>query len=329
MRVGIVGCGLIGTKRAGAIAGTDEIVAVCDIEEARRDALASATGAAGVSSIDALLREDLDVVIVATRHDALASTAGRVLGEGVRVFVEKPAARTSHEVRDLLRLEEASGSLIGVGFNHRFNPAVSMLLDVARSGKFGPILATRARYGHGARIGYESEWRMNPHVSGGGEFIDQGSHLVDLSRELLGEMPVAQSLLRTIFWDTESDDTAIVVLGEQDRRAPYSLLHATCAEWKNTFEFEVWFESAKVKVSGLQGSYGEPVLTVYEMKPEMGPPIESVHRFPEADPSWKREWEAFREGRIGVPGGVGNLRAALYVHEVADVVYGDVSWRRE
>lgn len=40
----------------------------------------------------------------------------------------------------------------------------------------------RGRYGHGGRLGYENEWRANPSISGGGELIDQGSHLIDLSR---------------------------------------------------------------------------------------------------------------------------------------------------
>ena len=45
----------------------------------------------------------------------------------------------------------------------------------------------RARYGHGGRPGYEKEWRAKLSVSGGGELIDQGSHLIDLSRLFLGE----------------------------------------------------------------------------------------------------------------------------------------------
>ena len=44
----------------------------------------------------------------------------------------------------------------------------------------------RGRYGHGGRLGYKKEWRAKPSVSGGGELIDQGSHLIDLSRLFLG-----------------------------------------------------------------------------------------------------------------------------------------------
>ena len=45
----------------------------------------------------------------------------------------------------------------------------------------------RARYGHGGRVGYDREWRANAEVSGGGELIDQGVHLIDLARWFLGD----------------------------------------------------------------------------------------------------------------------------------------------
>ena len=45
----------------------------------------------------------------------------------------------------------------------------------------------RARYGHGARINYEKEWRANPNISGGGELIDQGPHLIDLASWFFNE----------------------------------------------------------------------------------------------------------------------------------------------
>ena len=45
----------------------------------------------------------------------------------------------------------------------------------------------KASYGHGGRLGYEKEWRFNKEISGGGELIDQGPHLIDLSQWFLEE----------------------------------------------------------------------------------------------------------------------------------------------
>ena len=54
----------------------------------------------------------------------------------------------------------------------------------------------RARYGHGGRPGYDREWRADPARSGGGELIDQGMHLLDLSHWLAGPLPLHSALLR-------------------------------------------------------------------------------------------------------------------------------------
>ncbi len=59
----------------------------------------------------------------------------------------------------------------------------------------------RARYGHGGRVGYEKEWRANPEISGGGELIDQGVHLIDLARWFLGDFARIDGHANTYFWD--------------------------------------------------------------------------------------------------------------------------------
>ena len=70
----------------------------------------------------------------------------------------------------------------------------------------------RARYGHGGRPGYEKEWRAKPSISGGGELIDQGSHLIDLSRFFLGEITCKYSHIDTYFWDADVEDNVFLIL---------------------------------------------------------------------------------------------------------------------
>ena len=76
---------------------------------------------------------------------------------------------------------------VQVGFNHRYHPGLRQVRAWVDSGVAGPLMFLRGRYGHGGRIGYEKEWRADPAISGGGELIDQGVHLLDLARWFLGD----------------------------------------------------------------------------------------------------------------------------------------------
>jgi predicted dehydrogenase len=175
----------------------------------------------------------------------------------------------------------------------------------------------RARYGHGGRIGYDREWRANPEISGGGEVVDQGMHLLDLCYWLFGALPLAASLLRTHFWDAPVDDNAVLLLGERGgvgNRAPWAMLHVSWTEWKNMFSLEIYCRHAKLVVDGLVGSYGRQRLEIHRMRPELGPPDTEVVDYPDEDSSWEREWAHFaRAVRTGdgLPL-LGDLESALY-----------------
>jgi predicted dehydrogenase len=144
----------------------------------------------------------------------------------------------------------------------------------------------RARYGHGGRVGYENEWRAQPAISGGGELIDQGSHLIDLSRWFLGDLTVDYAAVPTLFWRMQADDNCFLALRSGSGQIAW--LHASWTEWKNTFSFEIFGRDGKLVVDGLGGSYGQERLTYYRMLPQMGPPETTTFDFPEQDQSGMR-----------------------------------------
>jgi predicted dehydrogenase len=294
LRVGIVGCGLIGSKRAAALRAADELVACFDIDEQAADRLAQRHGAKACTRLEELLGSGLDVAVVATAHDQLAALTDVALAAGVHVLVEKPAGTGTAQIDSLIAAQRASGRLVKVGFNHRFHPGIQRVAEEVRSGRHGELMHLRGRYGHGGRIGYEQEWRADPKRSGGGELIDQGMHLLDLTHWLAGPLPLRCALLRTQFWETPVEDNAALILGEADvRSAPWALLHVSWTEWKNLFSLEVYCERAKLQIDGLVGSYGRQRLLIYRMLPQLGPPETTEVLYPEHDESWKREWESF------------------------------------
>src|SRR5436853_6219360 len=123
MRLAIIGCGLIGTKRAAA-AGGNEIVVVCDRDARRAEQLAQKTRARAVSDWREAVAAEVDAVIVATTHDQLAAISLGALETGRHVLVEKPAGRELSEVQAIAEAATRHRRIVKVGFNHRFHPAL-------------------------------------------------------------------------------------------------------------------------------------------------------------------------------------------------------------
>lgn len=317
VRVAIVGCGLIGQKRAQAL-GAGRLVAASDRDATRAAALAARAPGCAVDADwrDTVARDEVDAVVIATTHDALAEIALAAVESGKDVLVEKPAARNAAELEPVIAAARRGERLVRVGFNHRYHRAFRRARAICAAGDLGPLLYIRARYGHGGRPGYEREWRADPRLSGGGELIDQGVHLIDLSRWFLGEFTEVFGVINTYFWPMPVEDNGFLTLVTPRRQVAW--LHASCTEWKNLFSFELYGERGKLEVSGLGGSYGVERLTHYRMLPEMGPPETTAWEYPMADDSWAVEFAEFLEDirlRRQPSAGLQDAHAALSVVE--------------
>jgi len=314
--VAIIGCGLIGAKRAASLP-LGSLKVACDLDAARAAALAARYGAASTTDWRAAIDDDrVGIVVVATTHDQLAPITAYAAGAGRHVIVEKPAARRAAELDAVAAAVERTGALVRIGFNHRYHRAFRAARKIVDAGTLGPLTHVRGRYGHGGRLGYEQEWRFDPEISGGGEAIDQGIHLIDLARWFLGDFQEPDGAMRRYFWDSAVEDNAFFLLRGSEGRV--AQLHASWSEWKNTFSFELYGRSGKLEVTGLGGSYGVERLAHYAMSPALGPPETFIYEYPMADDSWDAEFAAFLEdielGRTPDPT-VADARAALTIVE--------------
>ena len=212
MNVGIIGCGLIGQKRARAL-GSARLVLCADTALERAKALAAAHGAVATADWrQGVASPEVDIVIVATTNAMLATVAGAAAAAGKHVLVEKPVARNLAEMDGLIAAAHRGGALVRAGYNHRYHPALQQARTIFQSGALGEPMFVRGRYGHGGRSGYEKEWRADPAQSGGGELIDQGVHLIDLARWFLGEFPSVTGYMPTYFWNMKVEDNAFLLL---------------------------------------------------------------------------------------------------------------------
>jgi predicted dehydrogenase len=295
MNYAIIGCGLIGKKRLGGLPAGSRLVVACDTELARAEALikSAQTGHAVSDFRQAIADPQVEAVIVATTNSALADISAAAIQAGKHVLVEKPAGISVAQIDNLIALAKKHGVCVRVGFNHRYHPAFIKAREIFDSGAMGELMFIRARYGHGGRVGYEKEWRADPNLSGGGELIDQGIHLIDLASWFLGEFKKVEGHTATYFWNMPVDDNAFLSL--QTAAGQTAWLHVSCTEWKNLFSFEIYGRHAKLHIEGLGGSYGVEKLFHYQMKPEMGIPDTKVYDFPGSDESWRIELSQFED----------------------------------
>jgi predicted dehydrogenase len=293
VKTALVGCGLVGAKRARCLA-PDELVSAVDADEARAQAIAG--GFPGCRPArdwrPEVARPEVELVLVCTSNDALVEVARAAVRAGKHVLIEKPAARSVAELDSLILDARRAGVVVKVGFNHRFHPALQGAKALFANGAIGPLLYLRGRYGHGGRLGYEREWRADKERAGGGELLDQGVHLIDLARWFAGDFVEVFGRVATYFWDMPVEDNGFLYLRTSGGQSAW--LHASWTEWKNLFSFEVFGRDGKLQIDGLGGSYGPERLTFYKMKPELGPPEIEAFDYPGEDGSWAAELQDLR-----------------------------------
>ncbi|MHB1861366.1 MAG: Gfo/Idh/MocA family protein [Gemmatimonadaceae bacterium] len=293
--VAVVGCGLIGRRRALAAATHPQsrCVAVTDIVTAAAKEVATAAHAEVVAKWQEVLeRDDVDVVIAATPNKFLAEIAIGALAHGKHVLVEKPMGRNLAEGKRMRAAALGTDRLLKIGFNHRYHPAIRRAHELFVQGLVGPLVSIRARYGHGSRPGCEKEWRASPEMAGGGELTDQGVHVADLVQWFAGVPSDVVGFVQTAVWPIEPlEDNAYGLY--RFSSGAVAMFHVSMTQWKNLFSFEVAGELGALSVEGLGGSYGTERLLISRRRMAGGAPDVDEEVFAGPDVSWTEEWHDF------------------------------------
>jgi predicted dehydrogenase len=221
-----------------------------------------------------------------------------------------------------------AGRILKVGFTLRFHPGVRQAKQLCESGVVGPLFYVRAVYGHGGRAGYGGEWRGQRELSGGGELLDQGVHLLDLGRYFLGDFSEVVGIVPRYFWDIgDLEDNAFVLL--RTVAGQVASLHTSWTQWRNQFLLEVFGRDGFIAVRGLGGSYGPETLTLGRRQSQSGPPLEETTLFEGTDSSWDDDWADFVDAIIlGRPPAVGG-DDGVAVMRLVDAVYATAERRTQ
>ena len=217
LRTAVVGCGGHGTALARAVVRSDQLqlVACADPDEvARRNVAVLADGVSSHKSVVELLgAADVDAVLIATTHDALAPTALAAIRAGKHVMIEKPMALNEEEAKEVEFAAASADVTCMVGYSFRYGMAryVSQLLAQGAVGD--PRVITGAIGTPAMDEGWVAQVS-----SGGGPMLYVGCHLIDLALWVMGEEPSEVTARVHYAADTEVDETSAATLGFSDSR---------------------------------------------------------------------------------------------------------------
>lgn len=216
MRIGLAGTGRIGAFHAATLAALDEVeqVVVTDVVPQSAARLAEEHGYGLADDLDDLLSQ-VDGLVVTTSTVAHAPTLRTAVAAGMPTFCEKPVAATLDETVELVKLVQASGVPVHVGFQRRFDVGYARARAAVRSGELGFV--------HTVRVNTHDQ---SPPPAGylptsGGLFRDCSVHDFDIlrfvtGREVASAYAVGANKGDAFFTDAGDIDTGAAVLTLDD-----------------------------------------------------------------------------------------------------------------
>jgi len=236
LKVAVIGCGSIAQNRHLVEYQNNphvEIVAVCDIVEARVQETAERYGATAYTNYEKLLvSEQVDVVSVCLPNYLHAPVSIAALHAGSHVLCEKPMATSREEAAAMIDAAEKNHKTLMIGHNQRFVSSHEKAKKLIADGELGKIYSFRTAFGHGGPEGWSADgkdsWFFKKEEAFIGAMGDLGVHKADLLRYLLGEefSEVAAFIETNAKENTNVDDNAVFIL-----RSESGVIGTLAASW--------------------------------------------------------------------------------------------------
>jgi len=174
---------------------------------------------------------EVDAVIVSTPPGSHEEIVCAALGAGKHVLCEKPLAGTVEACRRMVETARRAGRALATGFNHRYFPAIQFVKQALASGRIGELDHVRAFAGHAGLSEFKAPWMYDKDVMGGGALMDNGIHLIDLTRYLLGEVDEVCGVATGNVWKLDRvEDNGFAILRSPEGK--HATLQASWTEWK-------------------------------------------------------------------------------------------------
>jgi len=233
IRFGLLGCGRIAKRHSDLLGGNHikgaELVAVCDTDRARADAIAAQFGiSAYYNPNDFLCRGDIDAVAVLTPSGLHPQHAIACAQAGKHVVVEKPMALRLQDADDMIHACDDAGVKLFVVKQNRFNVPIVKAREALDAGRFGKLVlgTIRVRWCRDQAYYDQDAWR-GTWAYDGGVLTNQASHHIDMLEWFFGDVVSVHARSITALVNTETEDTAVATL--EFRNGALGIIEATTA----------------------------------------------------------------------------------------------------
>ncbi len=216
-KVGIIGTGAIAGIHAAAIKAIKnaELVAVCSSSPDRARKAEAKFGVKAYSEVQSFLSHpDLEVICICTASGRHLEPALAAAKAGKHLIIEKPIEVTLARADQLIEACQTHGVKLAVIFQNRFSSDYQKLKSAVEAGLFGKLLMGNAYVNWFRNEEYygKSDWKGTIEIDGGGAFINQGIHTIDLLLDLMGEVDAVYAQVKTAYHQIEGEDLGVAIV---------------------------------------------------------------------------------------------------------------------
>ena len=242
LRVIIIGCGYFGQKRMRACMHLNkklDVVGIVDTNKKRVKELSSAFHLPYATSLPALLKlTTADIAIVAIPNYQHAEVVCEALKRGLHVLCEKPLSISYTDAKKIIVAAKKYKRFVKTGSNHRFFPTIKKAYELIQSGKIGTILTIKGTIGTNGSHTKQS-WFWNKKLSGGGTYIDNACHILDITRWFMGDFSSCVGMIGNTYWKkTAVEDVAGGLY--KTKEGKLAIITSSWTQWTGYMSLEVW-----------------------------------------------------------------------------------------